>query len=1057
MAELCPGKGTGTDIFTQCSSVPVNFENMYCCPGLENKFIDYGSSADMFAVASPSCVDFSFPIKNDENVPMLKSALNGTTQAPWIRVAFQQYCQAGDRSPDATNQTIITTGNISQLGGDSAEKCTAAIKAFQYGWGTVDSGNRCRITIIDEEGGGFETWARRMTTNAEGASAKVKGNYKMKVQWGWYITGGGPNDKCGQGAADPPPTGGNTSDPPPGQNTSYTICSPTLWFLPDAITVNWENGKFMYTLEGVDLLVRSQEQTLNKVFGKDNGDENPFNKPMYFTEAVRLLGTYSMPPFRPRFLSIDANGKLVSMKFKERAGPLLDDPCKGPLAVWTTGEKAPLDILRRWVNDWAVTAIDQTGNIETPGKKIGITFNYDSTLDLTSGTGQFPVDECEKTVQECDTAANCCDTRFPEIGSLILWASNGVPHCQSNVTNINSRMKAVYIVNGGNCQDGPSVVLTEDGWKRINYIYRNKYSGKVACVDEKGNLKWSKITNWYRNILNDRKMVKVHLHNSRGNKSYIPGAVFTEDHPILTNQGYVEVKDLSVIHHKIHSGTYCPSQKVHEAIIGMMLGDGYIRNKSFSFNCVHCGKQEEYIRYKANILNLETIDKPDKKYKKIKITSKATPYWRSLRKLFYPEGIKVINKKILKDFSIISLAFLYMDDGSISKKRNSQIATCCFTKEEVDLLIEEIKRLGINCYRRKNDKYPRIYFSVEETIKLCKAIAPYIIPSMDYKILPEYRLEAKIILETKERPFYDTFDLIRCDKLETKTKYVYCIDVEDHHNFITHSGVVHNCSPVIAFNPVVRWHFLLGLKSGGVSVPIDGKQSKQTESLARTECNVSGGKGMETQNQPSQTEVGRINNPGVQTGEARVLHTAGNLMVHAIEAELRVQGDPSPWLCSPIAGFGRCVGIIFINPFFLREDVIEGNCPAFKQTTDNVCNNFLTNKGWFVKGVEHQIREGSYITTIKLALPAPGAELKFASDGGVITGVGGQASGAKMNFGGSNATIRQYPQGAVAAKWEDVLYNPAPPEGCPTVCYQGGGSGAQPAPIDCPPPVGGVV
>jgi len=1049
----CPGISGGIDVFTQCSSVPVNADNMYCCSGIENKFINYDDP--YLFVAAPSCVNFSFYYKNDDNQPMLKSPLNGTSQSPWVRVAFQEYCVEGNRSIGATNQTIITTGNVSQYGGDNAEKCTAAIKAFQYGWGTVDSGNRCRITIIDEEGGGFETWARRMATNAEGASAPVKGQYKMKVQWGWYIAGGGPNDQCGQGAA-PPPTGNNTSDPPPGQNTSYSICSPTSWFLPDAITVNWENGKFIYTLEGVDLLVRGQEQRLNRVFGQDGGSNNPFNVPMFFTDAVKLLGTYSMPPFRPRFLSLNASGKLVSMKFARRKGPLLDDECKGPFAQWPTSELPPLDIIRRWLNDFPVLAIDQTGNIESPDKKIGITLNYDSILDLTSSTGKFPVDSCEKDIQGCgsDDPTSCCDPKLPEVGSLILWASNGVPHCQSNVTGLDDRMKAVYIVNGGNCVNGSSEILTEDGWQRINNIVKNKYDGKVACLNQSNELTWSKINNWYRNKINDRKLIKVHLHNSRQRKGSISGAIFTDDHPILTDRGYVEVRHLNLVEHKINSGTYQPSKEVHQAILGMMLGDGYIRNKSYSFHCAHSEKQRAYIEHKATMLDLKVINKPTK-YPTVKITSKSSPYWRSLRKLFYPNGTKIINGYVLKDFSIISLAYLFMDDGHLKlNKKLAEIATCGFTNEEVDLLMDKIHELGIKCYRRKGSKYPRIHFSVDQTKVLSEKIAPYVIESMNYKILDQHRFVKKFKLDTKQEIFYDTFDLVRCEKLEKATKLVYCIDVDDHHNFITHSGVVHNCSPVLSFNPVVRWHFLLGLKAGGVSLPISGKQRKQTEGLAGTGCNVQGGRSALSQPNPSQAVVGTMDQPEQQVAVARVLHTAGNLMVHAIEAELRVQGDPSAWLCSPISGFGKCVGIIFINPFFLKEDAIEGNCPAFKQTTANVCNNFLTNKGWFIKGVEHQVKEGSYITTIKLALPAPGAELKFSSDGGVITGVGGWPGGAKMNFGGTNATIKQYPQGDVAANWQTVPYdNPGPD--CPTVCYQGGGSGIQPPNVDCPEPVGG--
>lgn len=682
------------DVFTLCSSIQDSFNDIYCCSGTENKFIGFDPlEPDVLFVANGTCMNFTFPLKNDDGAPMLKSVLNATAQSPWVRIAFQEYCEDGSRSVSATNQNIITTGNVSQSGGGGAETCNAAIKAFQYGWGTVDGGNRCRVTIIDEKGGSFETWAKRMATNAEASSTPVKGTYKMKVQFGWYITGGGPDDQCGQPAAQPGVA------PDPGKNTSFNICSPTMWFLPDAITVNWENGKFIYTLEGVDLLVRGQEQSINKAIGQDGGDGNPFNKKMFFTDAVQLLGSYSMPPFRVRFLSYNSDRQLVSMKFIKRKNNAMDDECKGPFSLYQTKEMKPLDIIRFWLKGVPVLAVDQTGNISTPNKEIGVTINYDSIQDMTNRPlTHFPVDDCEAFVQ---LGQEICVDKLPDVGTLILWASNGVPHCQTNLseTQINNSMKAVYIVNGG------------------------------------------------------------------------------------------------------------------------------------------------------------------------------------------------------------------------------------------------------------------------------------------------------------------------------------------------------NCSPVLAFNPVVRWHFLLGLKAGGYVLPTSGTVSKTTEALNSTGCAVSGGRSMVEQPKANQPAMGEQNEAAAATQQAAILHTAGNLGITAIEAELRVQGDPSPWLCSPIFGFARCVGIIFINPFFLQEDP-EGDCPQFMQTTSSLCNNFLTNKAWWIKGVEHQIKEGSYITTIKLSLPAPGAELKFGAgpgSAGPATGAGGWAGGVKLQFGGLNANTIEYPVGNTAGEWLTVPGG-AVDSGCPPVCFIGGGS-----------------
>lgn len=685
-------KGEGVDVFTLCSNINDSFTDIYCCPGVENKFIGFDpANPDLLFVANGTCLNFSFPSLNTEGAPMLKSVLNATAQSPWVRVAFQEYCADGTRSVDATNQTIITTGNISQGGGGSAETCNAAIKAFQYGWGTIDSGNRCRITIIDELGGSFETWARRMATNTEGMSTPVMGSYKMKVQFGWYITGGGPDDVCGQPAAQPGVA------PNPGENTSFNICSPTMWFMPDMITVNWENGRFVYTLEGVDLLVRGQEQSINKVFGQDGSTPNPFDQPMFFTDAVQLLGKYSMPPFRVRFLALDTNGNLTSMKFAKRENNAMDDECKGPFGYYPAKELKPLDIIRKWLVGMPVVAIDQTGNIATDSKRIGISINFDSIQDLTSPTmTNFPIDDCEQMVQGPNVA---CIQSLPDVGTLILWASN-TPHCQTNMPEdqINRRMKAVYIVNGG------------------------------------------------------------------------------------------------------------------------------------------------------------------------------------------------------------------------------------------------------------------------------------------------------------------------------------------------------NCSPVLAFNPVVKWNFLLGLKAGGYVIPTSGQVRKTTDALNATGIAVAGGRSQTIQTTPNNSGLGQQADAAAATQEATLLHIAGNLTTMAIEAELRVQGDPSQWLCSPLFGSGKCVGIIFINPFFLQEDA-EGDCPQFMQTTSSLCNNFLTNKGWFIRGVEHQIKEGSYITTIKVGLPAPGAELKFGSGNTVVTGLGAWAGGAKMQFGGLNANTNEYPRGNMAAEWiiQPGTVAPGAP-GCPPVCFIGGGS-----------------
>ena len=118
---------------------------------------------------------------------------------------------------------------------------------------------------------------------------------------------------------------------------------------------------------------------------------------------------------------------------------------------------------------------------------------------------------------------------------------------------------------------------------------------------------WGEVTNWYRNKLGERKLVKVHLHHTRTTNGGVSGAILTHDHPIMTSEGYIEVGKLDIAKHTIHSGTVCPSSLVHQAAIGTILGDSSIKAKSNAYDCTHSVKQEEYIKHKASIFGLNRL------------------------------------------------------------------------------------------------------------------------------------------------------------------------------------------------------------------------------------------------------------------------------------------------------------------------------------------------------------------------------------------------------------------------------------------------------------------
>ncbi|MGL1636394.1 hypothetical protein ACSTJT_23245, partial [Vibrio parahaemolyticus] len=80
--------------------------------------------------------------------------------------------------------------------------------------------------------------------------------------------------------------------------------------------------------------------------------------------------------------------------------------------------------------------------------------------------------------------------------------------------------------------------------------------------------------------------------------------------------------------------------------------------------------------------------------------------------------------------------------------------------------------------------------------------------------------------------------------------------------------------------------------------------------------------------------------------------------------------------------------IVVINPFHI-QDVGGEDCGEWLQA--ETCNAVLSNRQWLVLGTSHEIKEGSYTTTIKVRLDAPGTDISIGEP------LGGDPDGHTVN------------------------------------------------------------
>lgn len=182
-----------------------------------------------------------------------------------------------------------------------------------------------------------------------------------------------------------------------------------------------------------------------------------------------------------------------------------------------------------------------------------------------------------------------------------------------------------------------------------------------------------------------------------------------------------------------------------QVLLGTVLGDSSLENKKGAntyLTCAHGIKQKDYCIYKTQIF--ESLGAKCTYHKRKKLDKRTgiyyedyTMYVPSNPKLnywhdaFYKNGKKVIPFSLFKYFTEVSLAFMFMDDGTKIGQSYS-IATNCFSTEE----ILEFRKFLFNKFNIETTMFKSniVYIKKSSSKLFTKLISPYICECMKYKL-----------------------------------------------------------------------------------------------------------------------------------------------------------------------------------------------------------------------------------------------------------------------------------------------------------------------------------
>lgn len=207
-----------------------------------------------------------------------------------------------------------------------------------------------------------------------------------------------------------------------------------------------------------------------------------------------------------------------------------------------------------------------------------------------------------------------------------------------------------------------------------------------------------------------------------------------------------------------------PTQRQLEVLIGTLLGDSSLIIKEKvnpSFSCAHGINQKAYCEWKFRELQSLGMklsyckrSTPDKRngiyYEDFTIRGKANPEYVDLYNNLYIEGKKRITAEFLENFTNLSLAVLFMDDGSKTSKGSILISTNCFPEEDLVLFTSFLKnKFGLEFSIQSNNS---IYLLKKDFCRFKELVQVHIEESLLYKLGLLIPLTAGTPIEGNQQP-----------------------------------------------------------------------------------------------------------------------------------------------------------------------------------------------------------------------------------------------------------------------------------------------------------------
>jgi recombination protein RecA len=356
---------------------------------------------------------------------------------------------------------------------------------------------------------------------------------------------------------------------------------------------------------------------------------------------------------------------------------------------------------------------------------------------------------------------------------------------------------------------GTRVTLADGTQEKIGKIVNQKLPVEVLTYDfDRGELTAKPVTNWFDNGVTNRFLQFTVEHGGGNGRAQFAA---TENHMISTPGGWRSAGELAVGDRVLEAATERLSGVQWQVLLGGLMGDGALSptrsGNGARFRWGHGARQARYGDWKASMFANLSVSRSRNKVGAIFHDVQPLTELAEVRHAVYVGGKKVFGDDYLKQLAPLSLAVWYLDDGSFAVRSkglqqrtqggSGRIEICVEamssdTRERVVAYLNDTWGIGSRLIYQAGKAV--IQFPTAETAKFQALIAPFVHPSMEYKLLPRFR--GRFAVEPVFAAPRQVLTPMRITKIAlkppTRSMRKFDLEMAGTHNYFVDGVMVHN-------------------------------------------------------------------------------------------------------------------------------------------------------------------------------------------------------------------------------------------------------------------------